>query len=207
MKRIASTPGTNARETYALAPSQTGSLVGWKRWLRAAIAFSFVLHMGCQKVTENVLPDNEQALDPSTLARNPSLSSQTVRELQQARAATARYQTIENAFADGYADIDVVRQNMGYHFLKSTLVDNTFDPTKPEILVYNKNHDGKQQLVALEYAVPINLTPNKAPEGFTGTDDVWKYDTEFGLWLLHAWVWDYNSDGVFNPTNPLVHLH
>ncbi len=37
------------------------------------------------------------------------LPSQTAWELQQARAATARYRDIKNAVKDGYADIDVDR--------------------------------------------------------------------------------------------------
>ncbi len=90
--------------------------------------------------------------------------------------------------------------------MKSTLVDATFDPRSPEILVYNKNEDGSIQLVAVEYAIPLELS-RKAPQGFTGTLDKWDENTGFGLWLLHAWVWHYNPDGVFNPTNPLVHLH
>ena len=38
-------------------------------------------------------------------------------------------------------------------------------------------------------------------------NDVWDGNVGAGLWLLHAWVWCYNPAGVFNPTNPLVHLH
>ena len=131
-----------------------------------------------------------------------------VLELQQARAATARYRHIKNAFKDGYVDINVVVPNMGYHFMKSELTaDGVFDVRKPEILVYNKNEDGSFELGALEYAVPIDVTPDVAPEGFTGTDDVWERNTDFGLWLVHAWVWKNNPDGTFNPTNPLVIVH
>jgi len=136
------------------------------------------------------------------------LAPKTVWELQQARAATARYRNIKNAFKDGYADINVVVPNMGYHFMKSTLTaDGVFDARKPEILVYNKNEDGSFELGALEYAVPIDVTPDVAPEGFTGTDDVWERNTDFGLWLVHAWVWKSNPEGTFNPTNPLVIVH
>jgi hypothetical protein len=138
---------------------------------------------------------------------NELLQPQTIQELKDARNATAKYQNINNAIADGYADISVIRENMGFHYLKATLVDTVFDPTKPELLVYNRKENGKAELVALEYAVPIALRPFSAPNGFTGSNDVWKYDTEFGLWLLHAWVWEYNPAGIFNPTNPLVHLH
>lgn len=147
-------------------------------------------------------------LIPGDMLNNYSgLNATTLWELQQARAATARYRDIKNAVKDGYVDIDVVRQNMGYHFLKMDNLDATFDFRKPEILVYNKMEDGSMQLVAVEYAVPIPLTPNNAPAGFTGESDVWKYDTDFNLWLLHAWVWYHNPEGVFNPTNSLVHLH
>jgi hypothetical protein len=147
-------------------------------------------------------------LIPGDMLNNYSgLNATTLWELQQARAATARYRDIKNAMKDGYVDIDVVRQNMGYHFLKMDNLDATFDFRKPEILVYNKMEDGSMQLVAVEYAVPIPLTPNNAPAGFTGDNDVWKYDTDFNLWLLHAWVWYHNPEGVFNPTNSLVHLH
>ena len=135
------------------------------------------------------------------------LDPQTLWELQQARAATAKYRNINNAFADGYADINVVVPNMGYHFMKAEFVDSVFDIRKPEILVYNRNVDGSFQLEAVEYAVPIALSPNAAPEGFTGSDDVWEHNTTFGLWLQHAWIWTFNPAGVFHDTNPLVQVH
>src|SRR5574337_1473328 len=73
------------------------------------------------------------------------LSFQTRWELQQARAATAKYQNINNALADGYHDIEVDVENMGHHYLRDDLVDGTFDIRHPEILVYNKDENGKQQ--------------------------------------------------------------
>lgn len=132
------------------------------------------------------------------------LSGQTMWELQQARAATARYRNIENAIRDGYVDIAVDVEGMGHHYMKATLVDATFNMREPEILVYNRNHDGIQELVAVEYAVPLT---SPMPEGFSGSGDVWNGTSGFPLWLLHAWVWTYNPLGVFNPTNPNVHLH
>ncbi|MGE5317361.1 MAG: hypothetical protein ACM3ME_05145 [Chloroflexota bacterium] len=133
------------------------------------------------------------------------LDKETQFELQQARASTAKYKNIENALKDGYADINVVLPNMGYHFMKAALVDTVFDYRNPEILVYNMDSDGRYTLVAVEYAVPLDQSP-EAPEGFTGDYDVWTANTGFGLWLLHAWVWFYNPDGIFNPTNPNIIL-
>ncbi|HTF30466.1 MAG TPA: hypothetical protein VK625_16550 [Flavitalea sp.] len=134
------------------------------------------------------------------------LKKENLAELLQVRAASEKYRDFKKAVEDGYEDISVVTPNMGHHYMKKDIVDSTFDLSKPEILVYNKNHDGEFDLVAVEYAVPLEMSAT-APEGFTGTDDVWDRNTGFNLWLLHAWVWHYNPDGVFNPTNPLVHLH
>ncbi len=145
---------------------------------------------------------------PATLLHNnASFNAITLWELQQARAATARYRDTLNAIKDGYTNINVIVENMGTHFMKMENVDDVFDYRKPEILVYNKMDDGSMQLVAVEYAVPISLSPDKAPEGFTGTNDIWDKNTGFGLWLLHAWVWYPNPLGVFHSTNPDIHLH
>lgn len=178
-------------------------------WMMTA---GFVL-TGCQKENVATPLDNLQSSKnevqsvSNVLNDYTGLSLQTSQELQQARAATARYRNIKNALKDGYDDINVVAPYMGYHFMKSSLTDAIFDIRRPEILVFNKDEDGNFNLVAIEYAVPISLSPLMAPEGFTGTHDVWNRNEGFGLWLLHAWVWSYNPDGVFNPTNPLVHLH
>jgi hypothetical protein len=133
------------------------------------------------------------------------LDPQTVWELQQAKIATAKYNNIENAIADGYFDAEIVVPEMGHHYLKLENLNATFEYDKPELLVYNKEENGRMKLVALEYAVPIASSPN-APSGFTGSSDSWGvYQGQ--LWTLHAWIWQYNPAGVFNPTNPLIHVH
>src|SRR5690606_20300328 len=124
-----------------------------------------------------------------------------LQEVQQAKISTARYNHIGNALADGYVDINVVVPGMGHHYMKEALVDESFEIDKPEILVYSPHPvTGHMRLVAVEYAVPLS---NPEPEGFTGDYDEWDENTGFGLWLLHAWVWEYNPDGVFTPMNPL----
>ena len=172
-----------------------------------------ILFIGCTKDVINETSETAVAskaskqmlaqVDP--LGQYSGLDKVTAWELQQARAATAKYKQLKNAEKDGYVDIDVIMPNMGYHYMKMENVDDQFDIRNPEILVYNHDEDGNMELVAVEYAIPIPLSVN-APEGFTGMDDEWNYHTGFGLWLLHAWVWKYNPDGVFNATNPDVHV-
>lgn len=126
-----------------------------------------------------------------------------LKELAIARRATARYQDFQKALRDGYVDIGVVLPNMGRHLLKEALVDATFDAEHPEVLVYMEDLGGRMKLVAVEYAVPLNLTQTP-PEGFPGAADVWFADERFQLWTLHAWVFRENPDGIFNPTNRRV---
>ncbi|MDB5198071.1 MAG: hypothetical protein JWO92_34 [Chitinophagaceae bacterium] len=183
-----------------------------------ALLLGTLLFMGCKKEAINETKNQVELLSSKASAVNSSsmktdaefmnmysgLSKQTTLELQQARAATARYRNIENALKDGYTNIGVDVENMGHHYMNPSLVDGTFDIRKPEILVYNGHDDGTQELVAVEYAVPLSAP---MPEGFTGSADVWNGTSGFPLWLVHAWVWAYNPDGVFNWTNSSVHLH
>ena len=172
-----------------------------------------LLMSGCQKGSLNSKPEEVQSKNSQPAQKESTgfgnyigLAPETIWELQQAKIATARYNNFDNAIADEYVDINVIVPEMGYHYLKLANLDATFDFAKPEILVYNKEENGRMKLVALEYAVPISLSPNAPPSGFTGTNDEWSV-YQGTLWTLHAWVWEYNPDGVFNPTNPLVHLH
>lgn len=178
----------------------------------AAVIFFLLISIGvftgCEK--QDMKPVDElhgsQAKNTEGNAVNnyTGLSWQTTWELKQARASTAKYQNFDNAIKDGYENIAVDVEGMGHHFMNMKLVDGTFDVKSPEILVYNKNNEGKMELVAVEYAV---LLTDPKPEGFTGSGDVWNGESGFPLWLLHAWVWAYNPEGVFNWTNPAVHLH
>src|SRR5437867_3009206 len=111
--------------------------------------FAISLVMSCNKYDANAPTNdsrlaNKSAAAPESEVRNMyrGMNPQTLWELQQARGATAKYRNISKAFDDGYADINVVVPNMGYHFMKADLVDPVFDVRHPEILVYNKNLDG-----------------------------------------------------------------
>lgn len=127
----------------------------------------------------------------------------TRQELAAVRKATARYQQLEAALADGYVDISVYYPQMGYHYLKPELLDDQVDLESPELLVYEVDEYGKARLVAVEYAVPVGQVPG-APEGFTGDADVWTVNADFNLWTLHVWIWYHNPDGVFAAHNPRV---
>ena len=83
-------------------------------------AFSFT---ACKKyAAEKPQTNNEEQVAGNNGIKTDTegLSLQTLWELQQVRAATAKYQNINNAFADNYDETPlVVMPNMGYHFFKS----------------------------------------------------------------------------------------
>jgi hypothetical protein len=125
-------------------------------------------------------------------------------QLDQARDAASKYLDVDAAVADGYADIGLFIPNMGWHYLKESILDEKFEWTKPELLVYADDPcGGKRKLVAVEYAVPFALS-HKAPAGFVGRADEWDANHTFDLWTLHAWVYEFNPDGVFAPMNSRV---
>ena len=126
-------------------------------------------------------------------------------ELAQARSATAKYQNLDQAEADGYISIDFCEPGEGCHWLNPSLIDGNFDPKHPEILLYVPGENGVLRLVAVEYVVPLGASPSAPPEGFSGDSDEWREDTEgAGLWELTCWIWLNNPDGLFQQHNPRV---
>jgi hypothetical protein len=169
-----------------------------KRFLIFSLFALFLFLAGCQ---------DQNSVEPVISAEDMTLGKdfpqELHRQLQEAKAATAKYNDIKKALADGYIDIGVVIPGMGHHFLNPAYLDAHFDHTKPEILVYELRPNGKYKLVAVEYAVPLPLSENP-PEGFIGNYDQWVVVADAGIWALHAWLWEKNPLGVFNPYNPNV---
>lgn len=124
-------------------------------------------------------------------------------QLDQARDAAARFADPADAEKAGYVDIGLFMP--GWHYLNEKLKDDgKFDWTKPELLVYADDPcGGKRKLVAVEYAIPLSMS-KRMPAGFIGKADQWDANQTFQLWTLHAWVYEFNPDGVFAPFNPRV---
>ena len=126
-------------------------------------------------------------------------------ELARARAATAKYHNIKLAEADGYVPLNFCEEGEGCHWVNFELLDCEFSVEEPEILVYAPDHNGTpKHLVSVEYVQPLSCSATP-PEGFTGSDDVWRQDEEgFNLWETSAWIWFHNPDGMFVQHNPRI---
>jgi hypothetical protein len=158
--------------------------------MKALVSLMFVLTLICTSLATPRTSVDDQ-LSPENLAA-----------LASARKATARFHRVEQAEAEGYINLNFCEEGEGCHWLNPSLLDGQFDPTRPEILLYVRDGDG-WRLVAVEYVVPLSLSPGVAPEGFTGDADHWREDSEgVGLWELTAWIWLHNPNGMFEQHNP-----
>ena len=145
-------------------------------------------------------------------------------ELKRVRDALAKYKDPLMAVHDGYfstvgcvtypkasapGQVPYPAGGMGVHFLNVGLLGKPLDPLKPQILVYEPV-DGKLQLVAAEWFVPLSPEVKERPQlfgrPFDGPMEGHHPLMPKGLhhYDLHVWLWKDNPAGLFAPTNPRV---
>lgn len=158
----------------------------------------------------------------------------TVTLLERARQATAKYQDVHVAEAEGYQPVGGDHPGMGVHFVL-TLEPSGFDIEKPPILLYEKNASapGGYILVGVGYlwnsaegpdGQPIDSPFPKALAHWHRHDNICvlpHLENPHGLtesqcreqgghyiaksqWLVHAWIWKDNPAGVFSAENPAL---
>lgn len=140
--------------------------------------------------------------------------------LNAARAATARFNSLNQAIKAGYGlppeGVPLHEcimsgdgsAGMGFHYLNGTLLDGSVDSTTPEALVYAPDRNGHLRLVAAEYVVFQAAWNGSDPprlfgEEFTLVPSPNRYNIP-AFFELHAWIWEKNPDGVFADFNPNV---
>jgi hypothetical protein len=88
-------------------------------------------------------------------------------QLDEAGQVIERYPTVADAEAAGYHQISPYVPGIATHYINGDF-DNSFDPARPEMLLYNGT-DPTSPIVGLSYAT-VGPEP---PEGFVGPNDVW----------------------------------
>ena len=139
------------------------------------------------------------------------------RELQAAKAATARFHSIRQALRAGYvlppgplsaACVASPAGGMGVHLENPALMaDPALDIRRPEILNYEIKPNGRLRLVALEYFEAASQTAT-APVLFGQTFDGPMPGHHPGMpvhYDVHVWLWKTNPSGMFAQFNPNVH--
>jgi hypothetical protein len=139
------------------------------------------------------------------------------RELQAAKAATARYHSFRQARTAGYSVagepcVTSPLGTMGIHAVNAALMaDPAIKPLRPEILLYVRKANGKLRLVGLEYwkadADGDLATDNDRPSVFGQPFDgpmPGHNPTMPVHYDLHVWIWKTNPSGLFAPFNPAL---
>jgi len=136
-------------------------------------------------------------------------------DLQEVRAAVARYHSLDQAAEDGYFAASPCESSpagtMGIHFINPALFGPGIDPLRPEILIYVPRADGSLKLVAVEYfSVDADQDLSTAfdrPEVFGQPFDGPMLGHAPGMPIhydLHVWVVENNPAGVFAQWNPAI---
>lgn len=139
---------------------------------------------------------NHSIVAPSFVKYNSPLATQV-------KGATARFNSQVQASKAGYAVASPCVSNpaaggMGFHWVNGALVDPVFDPMNPEAVLY----DASGKLLAVEYIVIDVGQP--APTFGDQPFDVGGAPIPGPHWTLHVWLFEENSNGLFNPWNPAV---
>jgi len=151
------------------------------------------------------------------------------RQLAAAKSATTKYRSMDRAKADGYFQVTQFIPGLGLHLANLGIRQDVFDPSRPQLLLYTPKRSGGYALAGVGYTFVHDS--DIPPAGFAGGQDVWHFHTNLCFllsgsvtlapdaaacqarggvfqketaWLLHAWIWKSNPNGVFTESNPNV---
>ncbi|MGH9216367.1 MAG: hypothetical protein ACRDZS_08935 [Acidimicrobiales bacterium] len=151
-------------------------------------------------------------------------------QVQQSNEVVRKYPTTTAAEAAGWRRITSYVPCIAAHYLNSSVLDGTFDPTMPEILLFDGT-DPDSHIVGLSYLVFTD--PDSPPAGFAGDNDPWHIHRQLcigaggvvgdentsdeqcearggrvvplnNLWMMHMWNvagWD-SRWGLFSSEHP-----
>jgi hypothetical protein len=125
------------------------------------------------------------------------------------RDATARYQDVKVAEAQGYAlQFGCVSGDdfgaMGLHYINGSILNSgILDPTKPQIVIYEPTANGDLKLIGADFLVfadAWNATHSSPPQMMGQLFHLFPSPNRFGLpafYTLHVWAWKPNPMGTF----------
>ena len=136
--------------------------------------------------------------------------------LEEVRAATSQFLELADAIDAGFVPFaidgsatptcfDSDSGGMGVHYVRN--VDGVTDPLDPEALVYELAEDGQSSLVAVEYVVPQEFVEDEIGNVVALPElhgQQFHKHASLPLYILHAWIWEENPEGVFADFNPAV---
>jgi hypothetical protein len=158
-----------------------------------------------------VLADNQYASSssPQHHAPEPEKGTQAGEFVRIVRESTARFRDPAIAEAEGYHLMFGCVSGpdagaMGLHYVNMTLVgDGKLDATRPEIVIYEPQPNGRLRLIGADYLVLADAwnSANAAPPQLIGQlFHLFEAPNRFGLppfYTLHVWAWKDSPTGTF----------
>ncbi|MDQ4078160.1 MAG: hypothetical protein M3220_18175 [Chloroflexota bacterium] len=182
----------------------------------SAILVATALAAGCAQDAPTAVDASESMLFAKR-GNSENTSAWMNEQLAAVRRATARFHRVEVALQEGYVStVQCVALPgvgaMGVHYSNPSLLrDATYDPLRPEVLVYEPQENGNFKLVAVEYVIfraPWVNAGNTADPMFGDVPFVRAFGpAAHGIpdhYELHVWLWQHNPAGMFAQWNPQV---
>lgn len=133
-------------------------------------------------------------------------------DLATLKRVTSPFRTFSAAMDAGWSAkitscmADQTLGGMGFHYGNTSLIDGTVQVDQPELLLYEPQADGSNELVAVEYIIPYTAhARSDAPPVLFGQQ--FKQNDTFQLWGLHVWAWKTNPSGLYADWNPQVNCN
>jgi hypothetical protein len=179
-----------------------------------AIAIAFIC-LGQLPALAQDAHSHVQAAENSALTADQARQAKTL--LKQVRDATARYQNVQVAEADGYQLLFGCVSGdssgaMGLHYVNMDLVNKgEVSLNYPQIVIYEPTSDGRVRLTGADYLILAagwdKNHPGDPPQLMGQLFHLFDAPNRFGLpafYTLHVWAWKDNPNGAFVNWHPHV---
>jgi hypothetical protein len=178
------------------------------RWI-AGVLSGIALLGGCsdERITSDIMTDS-QSQKAGTAAASETSPSEEQKDLATLRQVTVKFHDFDAAKQAGWSTpitacmTDPTAGGMGFHYGRTEFINGSVRVDEPELLLYEPEKNGRLRLVAVEYIVPLTAWTAPNPPRLFGRD--FKVNAAFGIWALHAWVWEDNPSGMYADWNPRV---
>jgi hypothetical protein len=177
-----------------------------------------VLYSTIALILAAACPTGVMAQDGHSHASNQNNDSngQAGELIRVVRDATAKYQDVHVAEADGYAlQFGCVTGPdsgaMGLHYVNGSIVaSGVLDPRHPQIVIYEPTPDGHLKLTGADFLVfasTWDASHSGPPQLMGQLFHYFESPNRFGLpafYTLHVWAWKENPNGAFVNWHPNV---
>ena len=149
---------------------------------------------------------DEEAAPDSAAQQASALPEQA--ELDQLRQKFEPLRDFSRAAGAGYSEAITPcwfhreQGGQGVHYGRTELIDSVVTTMDPEIVMYEPQAGGGNELIGIEYIVPFANWTSPTPPTVLGHP--MHRNEPLGLWVHHVWLFRENPSGIYADWNPSV---